>query len=132
MRMTAVAPGLLASARTVLGLLVEMGCTRVQLASVELEEERLRLVSLCLLAVATMFFLGVSLVLTALLLVLVFWDGPRLWVACGVAAFFVFATAALAWRWRLAQQRRPPLLASTLATLRADRQALQGTDPAWP
>jgi uncharacterized membrane protein YqjE len=130
--MQAATPGLLASARAVLGLLIEMGCTRVQLASVELEAERLHLVSLCLLAMATMFFLGVTLVLTALLLVLVFWDGPRLWVASGVAAFFVLGTAALGWRWRLAQQRRAPFLASTLATLRGDREALLGTEQALP
>ncbi len=130
--MPAATPGLLASASAVFGLLVEMGCTRLQLASVELEEERLRLVSLCLLALATMFFLGVTLVFTALLLVLVFWDGPRLWVASGVAGFFILGTAALAWRWRWVQQHRPPFLASTLATLRADREALLGPQQAMP
>jgi uncharacterized membrane protein YqjE len=126
------APGLLASARAVLGLLIEMGCTRVQLASVELEQERLRLAGLCMLAVATMFLFGVTLVLCGLLLVLVFWDGPRLLVACLVAAFFVCSSAALAWRWRLAQQRRPPFLTSTLATLREDRESLLGAQRTAP
>jgi uncharacterized membrane protein YqjE len=122
----------MASARAVVAALVEMGCTRVQLATVELEEERLRLVGLCLMAIATMFFCGVALVLLALLLVLVFWDGPRVLVMSLVTAFFVLLAAGLAWRWRVQQQRRPALLSSTLATLRADGEALLRRDQAVP
>jgi uncharacterized membrane protein YqjE len=124
--MQAATPGLLACTRSVLGLLIEMGCTRVQLASCELEEEGQRLAQLCLLALASLFLLGMLLLLCAFLAVLVFWDGPRVLVLSLIVLTYLLAALALIWRCRQILRHRPPLLASTLAALRADRDVLLG------
>lgn len=124
-------PGLLGSARAVLAGLVEIGQTRLQLAATELEEERLRLAELLLFACATLFLLGVGLVLAALLLVLVFWDDARMLVLALEAALFLGLGAGLGVAWRRKAAAKPKLLETTLAELRRDRNALQ-PGPAAP
>jgi uncharacterized membrane protein YqjE len=119
-------PGWLVGARAALGLLVEMGCTRVQLAGCELEEEGQRLAQLGLMALAALFLLSMLLLLSAFLLVLVFWDGPRVLVLSLIILSCLLAVVALLWRCRYILRHRPPLLANTLAALRADRDALLG------
>ena len=126
------AQGLLGSARAVLVALLEIGQTRLQLASTELEEERLRIAELLLFATAALFFLGIGIVLVTLLLVLLFWDGPRALVLALAAAGFLAIGAGLAAAWRRKAAAKPPLLASTLAELQRDREALiqHSTGPA--
>lgn len=123
--------GLLGSARAVLVALLEIGQTRLQLASTELEEERLRIAELLLFATAALFFLGIGIVLATLLLVLLFWDA-RVLVLALAAAVFLAVGAGLAAAWRRKAAAKPPLLASTLAELQRDREALIGhsTGPA--
>ena len=122
----AVSQGLFGSARLVLGALVDIGHTRLQLASTELEEERLRLAELLLFAAAALFFLGLGIVLATLLLVLVFWDGPRLLVLALATVFYLALGAGLALAWRRKSRSKPPLLATTIAELQRDRDALIG------
>jgi uncharacterized membrane protein YqjE len=118
-------PGLLSSARAVLAGLVEIGQTRLQLAGTELEEERLRVAQLLLCATAALFFLGLGLVLCALLLVLLFWDEHRVLVL-GIETVLMLAIGAgLAGRWRHKARAKPHLLAATLTELKRDQEALQ-------
>ena len=123
--------GFLGSARAVLVALLEIGQTRLQLAGTELEEERLRVAELLLFATAALFCLGVGIVLATLLVVLLSWDGPRVLVLATAAALFLAAGVGLAAAWRRKARAKPPLLASTLAELRRDRDALIG-HPAGP
>ena len=116
--------GLLGSARAVLVALLEIGQTRLQLASTELEEERLRIAELLLFATAALFFLAIGIVLATLPLVLLFWDGPRVPVLALAAAVYLAIGAGLAAAWRRKAAAKPPLLASTLAELQRDREAL--------
>jgi uncharacterized membrane protein YqjE len=116
--------GLLGSARAALAGLVEIGHTRLQLAATEFEEERLRIAELLLYACAALFFLGLGLVLAALLLVLVFWESHRVLVLAMEAAVFLALAAALAGAWRRKARAKPKLLATTLAELQRDRIAL--------
>ena len=118
------AQGLFGSARAVLVALLEIGQTRLQLASTELEEERLRIAELLLFATAALFFLGIGIVLATLLLVLLFWDGPRVLVLALAAAAFLGVGTALTLAWRRKARNKPPLLAATLAELQRDREAL--------
>jgi uncharacterized membrane protein YqjE len=118
--------GILGSARQVLAALIDIGQSRLQLAGTELEEERLRVAELLLFATAALFFLGIGIVLATLLLVLIFWDGPRLFVLGTSAGIFLATGAALARAWRRKSRAKPPLLATTLAELRRDREALAG------
>ncbi|MEQ1805764.1 MAG: phage holin family protein [Burkholderiaceae bacterium] len=122
--------GLLGSARAVLAGLVEIGHTRLQLASTEFEEERLRIAQLLLYATAALFFLGLGLVLFALWLVLLFWDSHRVFVLGAETTLILSIGAALAGVWRHKARTKPRFLGTTLTELQRDREALQtGTAP---
>jgi uncharacterized membrane protein YqjE len=116
----------LTSLRTVLASVPDIAATRLQLATVELEEQRLYLAQLCLLALAFVLVTGITLLLGAVLILALFWDGPRVLVMGLLTLVFLLGAAALAWRWRITQRRRPALLANTLAQLKADRDTLLG------
>jgi uncharacterized membrane protein YqjE len=118
------AQGLLGSARAVLVALLEIGQTRLQLASTELEEERLRIAELLLFATAALFFLAIGIVLVTLLVVLLFWDGPRVLVLAAAATLFLALGVGLAAAWRRKSRAKPALLATTIDELRRDRDAL--------
>lgn len=124
--------GLLNALRGVLAAVLDIAGTRLQLASVELEEQRLYLVELCLLAMAFVLISGITLLLGAVWVLALFWDGPRVLVLGLLTALFLLGAAALAWRWRVTRRRRPALLASTLAEFKHDRDALLGTRPGAP
>jgi uncharacterized membrane protein YqjE len=119
-------PGLLGSARAVLAGLVDIGQTRLQLASTELEEERLRLTELLLIGAAALFCFGIGLVLATLLLVVLFWDTHRVLVLAVATALYLGTAAALVVALRRKARAKPPLFAATLAELRQDRDALRG------
>ena len=57
------------SVRSLLALLLDIGATRLELASTELEEERLRLVGLLISAAITLMLLGMSVVMCTPLVV---------------------------------------------------------------
>jgi uncharacterized membrane protein YqjE len=117
--------GLLGSARLVLASLLEIGHTRLQLASTELEEERLRVAELLLHATLALFFLGVGLVLGSLLIVLLFWESHRLLALGSVTALHLGIGAYAAVVWQKKARNKPPLLAATIAELRRDQAAFQ-------
>jgi uncharacterized membrane protein YqjE len=118
-------PGLLGSGRLVLAALVEIGQTRLQLASTELEEERLRLTELLLYGLVALFCIGVGLVLALLLLVLVFWDGPRVLVLAIETAVFLGTGVGLVAVFRHKARNKPRLLATTIDELRRDSDSLR-------
>ena len=122
-------PGLLASLRSVFAGLLEVGQTRLALASTEIEEERLRLAELLLWATMALFFLGIGVVFAGLLLVLLFWDGPREWVLAAVTTVFLAAGLWTGAVWRRKARDKPAFLAATLGELRRDRAALGGPAP---
>ncbi len=126
MALDAAPPGLLGSARLMLSVLLEIGQTRLQLASTEIEEERLRLAQMLIAATLALFFLGLALVLLSMLLLVLFWDEYRLLVLAALSAVYLAAGIGMAWRWQQRALARPPLLASTLAELGRDRDALAG------
>jgi uncharacterized membrane protein YqjE len=125
-------PGLLGAARAALAGLIEIGHTRLQLAATELEEERLRIAQLLIYACAALFFLGLGLVLAALLLVLLFWESNRVLVLALEAALFLAVGAGLCVAWRRKATTKPKLMATTLAELERDRTALHTSDTPAP
>jgi len=116
----------------VLAGLIEIGQTRLQLAATEFEEERARIAELLIFATASLFFLGVGLVLGSLLLVLLFWDGPRVLVLALETGVFLAVGAGLGVAWRRKARAKPLPLAATLGELQRDRAAFQATEPGSP
>lgn len=117
--------GLRDAAQQVLATLIEIGQSRLELATVELEEERLRLARLWIVATCTLFFAFVFCVLLAGWIVLLLDPAHRLAALGGLTTLFLAAGLAGAWRWRRLVVDKPPLLQATLAELRNDRAALR-------
>ncbi|MBW8458511.1 MAG: phage holin family protein [Thiobacillus sp.] len=116
--------GLLDSLSTLAATLVAIVHTRLELLSADLEEDRLHVLSLLVLALAALFFIGVGVVLAAILLVVAFWDSHRL-LALGSLAGFFLAAGVGAWAYALHKARtKPRLFAASLSELVKDRQQL--------
>jgi uncharacterized membrane protein YqjE len=116
--------GLLASLSTLAATLVAIAHTRLDLLSSDLEEEREHLLSLLVLSLSALFFLGIGVLLATLLVVVAFWDTYRLPVLAVLAGLFL-AAGITAWRIALHKARtKPRLFAASMSELLKDRQQL--------
>jgi len=116
--------GLLDSLTTLVASLVAIAHTRLDLLSLDLEEEREHFLSLLVLALATLFCLGIGVLLTTLLLVVAFWDSYRLLVLATLAGLFLVA-GITTWRIALHKTRaKPRFFAASMAELLKDHQQL--------
>lgn len=121
--------GLYASLRRLLGSVFDIVVVRIELAAVELEEEKLRLFDALLRALLGLLLLGIAMVLLVCLVVLVVAETWRVPVVAGLAALFV---AAGLWALLASRQRlRSPggLFSGSRGELQADRDALRGAAP---
>lgn len=116
--------GLLASLTALASTLVAIAHTRLDLLSSDLEEEREHVLSLLVLSLTALFFLGIGVLLATLLVVVAFWDTYRLPVLAVLAGLFLAAGVA-AWRIALHKTRtKPRLFAASMSELLKDRQQL--------
>jgi uncharacterized membrane protein YqjE len=117
---------LLASLRSLAGSLVEALRTRLELLSLDLEEAKLRFLSLLLLGALAFLALSLGTVMAAFWLVAAFWDTHRMLVMGLLTGFFLggglLALLILAWKARSG----PRLFSATLEELKQDRDALRG------
>ncbi len=116
--------GLLESLAVLATTLVGVVYTRLELLSTDLEEGSEHLLSLVRLYLAAIFCLALGLTLTAILLVVAFWDTHRLMVLGSLAGFFLIMGIAA---WGLAKHKaktRPKLFLASLLELLKDRQTL--------
>lgn len=118
--------GLFDSLRAMLATLVALTHTRLELLSVELEQEVDRLAGTLLWAILGIFCAGLAVLMIALTIVIAFWDGHRLLAAALVALLFasLAITASLVVRHRL--RTRPRFLSATIGELERDARALEG------
>lgn len=116
--------GLRSAAGDLIATAADLGRTRLELAAIELEEERLRLARQALLVLLALLLLGVGAVFAVVFLVLLVDPRWRPHVVGGAAALFLIA-GGLVWRqWQHEARDKPPLLQDTLAELERDLQAL--------
>ncbi|MDR3394039.1 MAG: phage holin family protein [Parasulfuritortus sp.] len=116
--------GLLASLSVLAGTLTGIIHTRLDLLSSDLEEDREHWLSLLVLALVALFFMGVGVVLAVILLVVAFWDTYRL-LALGTLAALFLGSGLAAWLIAVRRARaKPRLFEATLSELRKDRQQL--------
>jgi uncharacterized membrane protein YqjE len=97
---------------------------RIELASLDIEEELLRLGGLLVGTLVTALIFALALAAAAMSIVVYFWDTARLAAMLGITG--LFATLALAMVWRLSQalRNKPRFMANTLAQLDKDRAPL--------
>lgn len=116
--------GLLESLSALAASLVAIAHTRLDLLSTDVEEDRAHVLSLLVLALAALFFLGIGVVLAAIVLAVAFWDTHRL-LALGSLAGFFLAAGMAAGLFALRKARaKPRLFATSLSELLKDRQQL--------
>lgn len=99
---------------------------RLELASLDVEEELLRLGGLLAGALVTALMLALALAGAAAAFIIYFWEGARLAASLGVTAFFMVAGVLMAWRLARALREKPRFLAGTLAEMDKDRQQWRG------
>ncbi|PZN33541.1 MAG: hypothetical protein DIU71_04825 [Proteobacteria bacterium] len=119
------AGGLLKSLGNMLGTLVQIVHTRLELLTTELQQEIHSAAILLLWAFVAAFAAMMTLFLGALTVIFVFWDTHRLAAAlvmvAGFGALAVIAAMVLIYKLRT----RPPLLDATLTELAKDRDRLR-------
>lgn len=101
--------------------------TRLELVSLEVEEELARYASYLLQLLIVLFCAGVAVLLAILLVVAVFWDSHREAALLTLIALFGAVAAGLGWRLKLALNNKPRLFGHSLAELRKDGAALNGS-----
>jgi uncharacterized membrane protein YqjE len=121
---TAPRAGLQHSLRMLLASMLATLRTRGELLQVELEEERLRVAGIVVMAGAAAFFLALGILLLSVFLILLFWDTHRVQVA-GVLtlAYFVIGIGCAL----VAKQRsrtKSKMFAASLAELAKDGERL--------
>jgi len=119
-----VSPTLFASLRSFWGVIVAILYTRLDLATLELEEEASRAVQLLAVIVAALLCLGMTVFF--LLCFLVVLSGPNLLLVLGIiCGVCVIGTAALVIVAKQMIQNRPKFLSQTLAELKRDVEGLK-------
>ena len=124
--------GLLVSLRGLIATAIALFQTRLELLATELEEEKLRLLSIMMFAAVAFVMLGTGLVLSVIFLALLFWEDHRLLVMGGLTAIFLlcgFGALLLVQRKLQAGSR---LFSASLAEMTQDQQALRGKSEGTP
>lgn len=116
--------GLFESLKTLVGSLIGIVQTRLELLSTDIAEERAHLTTLLVLGLVALFCLGVGVVLLAVLIAVAFGESHRLAALGALTGFFLIAGTSLAWLARYKARTRPRLFAASLAELSKDRQQL--------
>ena len=106
--------------------LLDLARTRLELASIELQEATRRLVGYLVWALAAAVLALFALGLVVLFVLVLFWDTHRLLAVGGMAVLFALACGFAVMKLRAGLAARPPLLPATLAELRKDAAALKG------
>jgi uncharacterized membrane protein YqjE len=115
--------GLLGSARRFCETLLAIVHNRLELAAIELQEEKSRIVATLIWAALLIFFAFMTFVAVMITAILLFWDN-RVAVAGGFAAFFLIG-ALVAFFCMKNKLKNPPVpFAETIAQLKKDRDWL--------
>jgi uncharacterized membrane protein YqjE len=116
--------GILGSLKGLAATLLAITHTRLELFSVELEEEWVRASSILTWSLVALFCGGIGVVFAALFLVFALWQTHPL-LALGIPAVVFVLIAVLSWRVATAKLRaKPRPFAASLAELAKDREQL--------
>lgn len=120
-------PGFFDSLRRALATLIELAYTRLELVGVEIEATVRHSLNLLLWSIIAVFSATMSILMLVLTMLIALWDTHRMLAAGAITAFFASAALAAAFVVRHRIRTRPRLLATTIAELRRDAAALDGS-----
>ena len=116
--------GLMDSLKRMAGTLLVIFQARLELLSIEMEEERLNIKQMLLYASIALFFFALATIMLTAFVVVVFWDSYRLQVLAGFIGLY-FVAGVLAWNaLRRVANRKSQLFSASLAALADDRDQL--------
>lgn len=118
------AGGLLESLKRLVGTLLAILQTRLELLSNEIEEELLRIGQILLYGIVALFFFCLTILLLLVFIVALFWDSYRLQVVGGLTAFFLAAGLLVCYALRRVVREKSKLFSGSLAELSKDRDRL--------
>lgn len=116
--------GLFTSLKALSANLLGIVQTRLELLATDIAEERERIITLLVLAVAALFSIGVGVVLLAILVVVALWESHRLIALSGMVVFFLMTGAGIGWIVLNRLRSHPQPLDASIAELARDRQDL--------
>ena len=119
------ATGVFASIRALGPALLGLLRTRLELFSIELTEEKARVVGLAVLGVCAALFIALALVLLNVLLIIAFWE-QRVAVVAGLFVLYAVIALVLGLKLKANLAAQPMLFAATVSELQADLAALKG------
>jgi uncharacterized membrane protein YqjE len=122
---TPVPTGFLASFRSLGDVLLATVSDRLELFSVELQEEKFRLIRIFLWISAGIFAGMMAVTFASLTLVYLFWESARLAVLGGLAVFYAAALVAIIIAFRRFLARQPQPFAATLQEIKEDRACIR-------
>ena len=99
--------------------------TRIELFTVELQEEVQRLLSYFILAVIALFCIAITFALGVFLIIVLCWDGYRIVAICGLMAFFALAALVICLGIRNSFRNKPKMLAHTRSEIEKDLMRLK-------
>jgi uncharacterized membrane protein YqjE len=117
--------GFLASFRSLGDVLLATVSDRLELFSVELQEEKFRLIRIFLWISAGIFAGMMTVTFASLTLVYLFWESARLAVLGGLAVFYAAALVAIIIAFRRFLARQPQPFAATLQEIKEDRACIR-------
>ena len=120
-------PGLFDSLRRALATLIELVYTRLELVGVEIEATVRHSLNLLLWSMIAIFSATLSTLMLVLTVLIAFWDTHRMLAAGAITAFFAIAALAAVTVVRHRIRTRPRLLADSIAELKRDAAALDGS-----
>jgi uncharacterized membrane protein YqjE len=122
--------GMMDSVRSFLASWIAVIKTRVDIVSLEIEEQREWMQQMVLLAVAALFCVSLGLILATLWVVVFLWDKQgRLWVFGGFALLYLIGATVLALSLRHKIKSKPKIFSTTAGELSKDYAALQPRAP---
>lgn len=122
---TPVPTGFLASFRALGDVLLATVSDRLELFSVELQEEKFRLIRIFLWISAGIFAGLMAVTFASLTLVYLFWESARLAVLGGLALFYTAALVTIIIAFRRFLARQPQPFAATLQEIKEDRACIR-------
>lgn len=123
---SAAAPaGLMGSLKALCDGLLASGVRRLELFSLELQEEKIRLIQVFIWISAVVVSGVMAITFASLALVYVFWDSARLAVLGGLALFYLVACVSVIVAFRRYLKRQPAPFDATLEEFGKDRACIR-------
>lgn len=118
-------PGVIGSLRGLVATVVGLAQTRLQLLANELEEQRIRVLQMVVLAAVAMFCGAMAVILITAFIVVALWDLHRLWTLGLLAALYAAGALAVLSVLKRRAAERPKAFSASLAELQRDEKALR-------